>query len=504
MTKRAPGTKRNPSAQPDMASRVCFYLLLAFILLAPLFRSGKTPMAAMALELLALGSLLLLFWGGTHLPRLAKVERVFLVALAALPLMQLIPLPGISRLSLPGQADYYTALELVGHAATTTLSVIPRETFLGWLILLVPIAVFMLTRALDVSRLRVVLVFVLAMAAFQAILGLLQYGTGDGGPFMLGLEGKGGGLAKGTWRGRNNYAGFLYSVLMVSLALFIATLGRHNKHAGHQTLRQKLVYFSTMQGHKAFLFGALSVLIILAVVFSRSRTGIGLTMVGVVLAGVVFARRIGGENVYGLTGTIMSVGLSLGIAVGLGPVLERFSSRDPFSDGRWIIFDGVLDGIARFFPFGAGSGTFEQTFLPFQALSFSQVTVNQAHNSYLEWLFNGGVFALGLMVAFGVIFIMRWISVWKKGVWGEFRYIQVGCGLGVLLTLMHETVDFNLFVPANMVYFAFFAGLFFHPFNEPPLPVRTRGATAEMPGQRSRPRLQPVGTAEPATNPFMD
>lgn len=278
----------------------------------------------MMLELLALG---LVFWGGARLAPLSKLQRLSLLGLAALPLLQLLPLPGLSRLSLPGQGDYYSALQMADQAAMTTLSVLPRETLLGWLVLLVP------------------------------------------------------------------------------------------------------------------------------------------------------------------------------IAIGLGPVWERFSARSPMDDGRWATFDGVWEGIAQFFPLGAGSGTFEQTFLPFQSLGQSMYTINQAHNSYLEWLYNGGVLALLVLLMFLACYALRWISLWRRGAWGDFRYIQVGAGLGMLLTLMHEAVDFNLFVPANMVYFAFFAGLFFYPYEEPKAAPRSRRRSSE-PAERSKPLLQPVSDT-PATNPFM-
>ena len=88
--------------------------------------------------------------------------------------------------------------------------------------------------------------------------------------------------------------------------------------------------------------------------------------------------------------------------------------------------------------------------------------------------------------------------------WGEFRYLQVGCGLGLGLMLLHELVDYNLFVPANMVYFAFFAAVFLHDYREP-LRVRARRESdgAEAHAERRLPPLPPQPDV-PVTNPFMD
>jgi O-antigen ligase len=388
-----------------------------------------------------------------------------------------------------------------------TLSILPRETLAGWLALLLPIAVYLLTRATPVKWLRGLLVLMFAVAAFEAVLGLVQFGTGPDSLFYFGMEYTHRGSAVGTYTSRNNFVGFMYLSLMVSLALFMATLGRHKRAAGQQSLRDRLVYFASPEGHRAFVYGALALLLLLAVIFSRSRAGIGLTMLGLVLASLAFSRRIGGGNVYGLTGTIVSGVFALGITIGLGPVLDRFSAQDPLSDGRWTIFDGVFQGIGQFFPLGAGTGTFVQTFPQFQDISQAAFLINRAHNSYLEWVYNGGVAAMILIAAFLAYFAARWFKVWKKGEWGEFRYIQVGAGLGMLLMLLHETVDYNLFVPANMVYFAFFAGLFFYPYEEPALRHKKRRERSEDHTSQARtvadPLLQPVDSG-PQTNPFMD
>lgn len=483
--------------------QLSLYTLYLLLLVAPLFRSGKTPLAILSLELLALLGLVLYFWGGRRFQGLSHAEKWLLGAMLALPLLHLIPLPGISRLSLPGQADYYTNLQLAGYKGLATFSILPRETLLAWLALLVPVTVFLLTRAMPVQRLHPMIVVVLAMATAQAILGLLQYGAGPGSVFMLGMDQEGG-LAKGTWRGRNNYANFLDMALMISLALFMATLGRSKQATGDQSLKERLIYLSTMHGHKAFIFGVVSVLLLLAVVFSRSRAGIGLAMVGIVLTGIMYAQRVGGNNAYGMVGRVLSVSLAFGIAIGLGPVWQRFSQTDPLSDGRWTTFASVWEGVTQFFPLGAGIGTFQQTYMPFQDLNQAMYTINRAHNSYLEWLYTGGILAALLILFALLLYISRWFKVWKKEAWGDFRYIQVGAGTAMLITLMHEMVDFNLFVPANMVYFAFFAGIFFHPYDEPaPRPKQRQRGTRVIPDQRSRPALQPVPGGD-AKNPFMD
>ena len=497
------------NASPSIASRVPPLLLAALIILAPLFRSGKIPLATLLLELLALAAFLALWWSSERRRVLGRLEVFLLAALAVFPLLQLLPLPGLSPLDLPGQADYFMASQAAGvDRGATTLSIIPRETLSGWLVLLVPIAVYLLTRATSVRSLQKLVTLMLVVAALQAMLGLMQFGSSPSTVFYLGYE-YGTGSAVGTYTSRNNFAGFLYLSLMLSLALFMATLGRQTGRTQEGgSLRERIQYYATADGHRAFMYGAMALLLLLAIIFTRSRAGIVLTLLGVLLVSATFSHRIGGGNAFGRMGVIVSGAIALAIAIGLGTVLERFTVNDPLSDGRMIIFDGVFVGIGQFFPLGAGTGTFQQTFARFQDLSQSSYLINRAHNSYLEWVYNGGIVAIALIVGFLALYFARWFSLWKRGDWGEFRYIQVGAGLGLMLMLLHELVDYNLFVPANMVYFAFLAGLYLHPYREPTAPNQRTKPVGESSAALSEQALRKVSllpqAGEPGRNPFMD
>jgi O-antigen ligase len=495
------------NASRSIASQVPPFLLATLIILAPLFRAGNTPLATLLLELLAVVAFLALWWGSERRLLLGRLEIFLLAALVFFPLLQLLPLPGLSRADLPGQAEYFLALQAAGvEQGAATLSIITRDTLSGWLVLLVPIAVYLLTRATSVRNLKNIVTLMLAVAAGEAVLGLVQFGSAPSTVFSLGSEANGG-SAVGTYASCNNFAGFMYLSLMLTLALFMANLGRQSRAQEGGSLRARIQSYATADGHRAFSYGVMALLLLLAIIFTRSRAGIVLTVLGVLLASAAFSSRIGGANAFGRTGVIVSVATGLSIAIGLGTVLERFTLNDPLTDGRVIIFDGVFGGIGQFFPLGSGVGTFRETFARFQDLSQASYLINRAHNSYLEWVYTGGVVAIALILGFLALYFSRWFSVWKRDDWGEFRYIQVGAGLGLLLMLLHELVDYNLFIPANMVYFAFLAGLYLHPYNEPvmPKPTKRKGGAAATPSENElrTVALLPQGS-EPESNPFMN
>lgn len=496
--------------------QVVLFLLGLLMFVAPLFRSGKIPLALLVLELLSLLILALLLWERSAIARISRLQLLALMGLMALPLFYLLPLPFGLAESMPGRETYYAArlyASPTAEPAFALLSLDPRETLSGWLVLLLPLAAYLAARSLNTAALRTLLGLLFLIAGIQALLGLIQFGTGPASPFYLGMTHTHFGSAVGTYTSRNNFVGLLYLVLPVSMALVIANIGSSRQGAGQQTLRQRLVFLSTNKGHRTFLLGALSLLFLLAVVFSRSRAGIALTILGVLMISVGMARRLGGGNAYGLAGTVILVVVGFGISIGLAPVLDRFSAEDPLSDSRWTVFEGTFEGIAQYFPLGSGPATFRETFPVFQDLRQSSFTINQAHNDYLEWLYTAGLPGGLMILVFLVIYVIRWGSIWQQDQWGEFRYIQVGAGVGMLLMLLHELVDYNLFIPANMVFFAFFAGLFFHDYHEP---ARNRGSAGRRAGStsggtdsggatsdRTRPALKPP-VDELASNPFMD
>jgi O-antigen ligase len=186
-------------------------------------------------------------------------------------------------------------------------------------------------------------------------------------------------------------------------------------------------------------------------------------MVGILLCTVVFARRLGGKNAYGLIGMLTFIGWGLAVEVGLVPVLNRFTLESAIDDSRWSIFSSTLEAAARFFPLGSGAGTFIEVYPRFHPpdIVFDGI-VNHAHNDYLEAFLEAGLAGIVLSLALLGFYIFQWKRIWQRGNWSSFRLLQAGAGIGLLLLILHSAVDFNLHIPANAIFFAFLAAVFFH------------------------------------------
>lgn len=384
--------------------------------------------------------------------------RLFLAALLVLPLLQLLPLPLALWSELPGRDFYAQGIRLASVGADAgwrAFSLIPSTTEAAWLALLPPLAVFIVAMRLTRERLLALVIWFLVIAAAEALLGLSQYGNvrmQDG--------------ATGSYSNRNHLAGLLEMALPMGLALLAASVGLVRRHGGRRrrtrTLRQWIARFSIERINQTAAFGALSLAIFLGLVFTRSRAGVGLAMLGIALCILLFSFRLGGRNASGLVGSFTAVGVGLASLIGLYPVWTRFAFQDPAEDARWTIFNATIEAIGEFFPLGSGAGTYLDVIRRFHPVNLPGVTINRAHNDYLEWLLEFGLIA-GVMIAVWLLFYLRqWGRVWKRGDWTPFRFAQAGAGIGLLLLMLHSLIDYNLRVPANAVFAALLAGVFFH------------------------------------------
>lgn len=464
-------------------------ILAAILLFAPLFRAGNRPLPLICLELAAL-VLLALWWTQRkeQKPPISILESAIVGGILLLPLLQLIPVPPAFWAEiLPGRGFYAEGLrEALGDFSVhwRPMALIPYHTEIAWLALLPPVAVFLTARSLSSRQLQRLVYLFLGMATFQAVLGLIQYGAGSESIFVLGNEHYAHSAA-GTYVNRNHLAGLLEMALPVAVALLVAAIGRPLEFSYQpQGWRQRFLSWSNRRGNLSMLYAAMALVILLGIVFTRSRSGVLLAMVGLFLSFLAFAGQIGNRKSYGTVGTLTFAGTILAIEIGLAPVLSRFVVfAENLQDGRWVIFSGTLQAIGEFFPLGSGSGSFAEVFPRFQGADFFiGGLIHRAHNDYLEWLLVGGLPAAVLIVASLGLYFRQWLKVWRGKQDSGFYFIQIGAGIGLFLLLLHTTVDFNLHIPANAIFFAFLLGVFFHPVKE---------------RQRRRRKEQPVPVVEP-------
>lgn len=473
LTEQMGGSRGRAAASSKHAvagAQMTFWLVVAMLVFAPLIRGGNRPLPLIVLELCALVLIGRAVLRRQVLAGATGALYMGLAGLALLPLLQLVPLPaawGVGWAGLPHYAD----AAAVSHVDSVfvRLSVVPLLTEASWLALLPPLAVFVVTMSLRGREVeRLVLVFV-AMACVQAVLALLQFGAGPGSLLRLGMGFHHSNSGVGTYPSRNNLAGMLAMALPIVLALLAASVfrldrdTRSGRGGGAWWSRIKALGSAEGQTNRTVLYAAVCLVVLLGLAFSRSRMGIAMGMLGLVLATLALARNFGGRFSANLVGILALGGGVLAATAGLAPVLARFG-QDPMADGRWAIYSASWRAAQDFFPFGSGAGTYVEVISAYHPREFDgESYINHAHNDYLEWLVEGGGVAVILMLIFAFVYLLRWRQVWAVRNWQSLHAMQVGAGVGLFVLMVHGLTDYNLRIPANQIYFALLAGVFMHP-----------------------------------------
>lgn len=453
------------------------FALLAFLLVfAPLIRGGNRPLPLLVMEIAALLGLAAWAWG---LP--ARQWRLPIPASAAwgiglllvVPLLQLVPLPASWWAAMPGHAPYAQALAFANDAgAMRPASMHPRATQYSWLVMWPCLAVFVLTLTQSRSHIRRLAVIFVAIAVAQAILGILQLGADARSPLNFGNPWAGS-TASGTYVNKNHFAALMAMGLSMAVSLWALELvPRYGHRHGHgHPHGDAHVHLDATRAHPRLadrqlalnIVHAVAVLmLVVALLFSGSRAGIGTGLFAFALASFALVWRPASAAARITFGATAAAALLFAIYIGLTPVLDRFAP-DQLAlgyEGRMRIAAAAARAGLDFLPFGSGLGTFADVFRRYQVEGLPGF-VDHAHNDYAELFLELGVAGIAaaalLLIAYGT----RWAQILRGWPLRGLGYLQVGAGLGMMAMLVHGAFDFNFHIPANALYFSFLAGVFF-------------------------------------------
>ena len=440
------------------------------------------PLASTVLQTGAVLTLVAVL-GGAPAHRPAPVLSAGLAVLALTPWLYLLPLPAAWLADLGARALYATPSAWLGQPGPdwAPLSMAPFATWAVALDLLVPLAVFLAVRTLGPDHHARLLGLLLALAVAEGLFGLLQYASASSGSGWLPVQGPHAGSATGSYANRNHLA------LLLEMLLPLAVLLTLNPAAGtHPDGRPD----RTATRHRALRWGVVAGMLLVCLLFTRSRTGITLALLGVVLALALgrHPRRRGGT--LGFVSGILVLALGVASVIGLAPVIARFGVDALVADARLHIYSATLETLRSWWPLGSGPGTYALVMPPTQPLTLPDVVLNHAHNDYLEVLVETGALgALLLSAALGAFMVQSYREVRRAA-----GPLSLGAGLGLLLVASHELLDYGLQIPLNQVVFAVLAGVFFPP------PAAAPDRTPDLPPRHATAPRRPRPPA-PDLNP---
>ncbi len=489
---------------PTKLSQIIFALVVILLVLAPLFRGGNRPIALMLIELLGLALLLLMISQPQRILVIPRYLRYFIVIFVSIPLLYLIPIPIDWWAVLPGREGYYEVLSLLEHQDVLfhSFSINSLATELSNLVIIPIAAIFMSCFFLNQKQLFDVIKFLILLGALQAIIGLMQFSTSIDHWIRFGIETHSTN-AVGTYPNRNHFSGLLEMILPLAIAYWAICFNHRISKDSRHHWRTKLAYLADKESLLIAGVGVVILLLILGVVFSRSRTGIALVMLCIFLSAILLTPKLNRKR--GIRGIVFLVTLVLVIAaqIGLAPVFQRFADQDPLTDSRWTIYRVTSDAISQYFPLGSGPGTYESVLLGFQPNNI-QHFINHAHNDYLEWMTELGIFSVILFIGFLSIISWKFIQLMRNKDWGDINYIQMGCGIGIFLMLLHSLTDYNLRIPANALIFAFLCGVFLKSNHEPTKKRVIRNRKAKTYCENNREAKRSLNSPRNQRNPFLN
>ena len=412
-----------------------------YVLIAGLLGGGGSPSPLPEMILQASG-IVLMAWVVAGAGKARKPSRRLVavaLAVALLPLLQLVPLPPSLWTALPGRDLLAASLGLIAsdepwHA----LSIAPWSTLASLLAMVPPLAVLVAASVLTAAERTLVLSAVVLTAIIGALLGAGQLaGIEAAYPYAQTHRGS----LVGLFASRNAMADHLLIALLV-LPIVAAGVG----------LRRWTVPASVSVG----------LLFLTALVLTGSRAG--LLLLAPVLLALTFlvpsrpTAQNGIRPVFIFAPVAVVAAAILWFASGRSAVVDRFVT-DPV--GRAQLWSDGWAAIAHYWPLGSGLGTFRQAYLPFEersALDYS--TPNRMHNDYLELALEAGLPGLVLLAAIAVTVAVA--AVRRYRAIPDLRRETIFAAMVLVVVALHAIVDYPLRTMALSTFVAFATGVLFN------------------------------------------
>lgn len=368
----------------------------------------------------------------------ARPIHLLLFAAAALPILQLIPLPPELWQSLPGRA-------LIGQAATLSgqpqpwrpLSIVPSATLNAASSLIVPYAVLLLVTQLKPREHQWLLGLALSVIIASTAIGLLQASGGDlNNPFINDTPG----VVSGTFANRNHFALFLvFGCLITPIWAF---------HDGRRP------------GWRAPAALGLLLLFTLTNLATGSRVALILVAVGLAI-GLVLVRREIAKALHDYprwivpalivgVASVIAVFVLISVLQNRAVSIQRVLSLNAEQDLRSQALPTLLAMVREYFPAGAGLGSFDPVYRihePFKLLNPQYF--NHAHDDFLEVVLDAGLPGLLLML----VGIAWWgaasVRAWRAGSSVRVAFPKLGSSI-LAVTMIASAFDYPARTPLIM------------------------------------------------------
>ncbi|MEA3015119.1 MAG: hypothetical protein QOD42_3664 [Sphingomonadales bacterium] len=433
----------------DLRAKLNFALLSLFLYIAFLF-GGASRVDVPSQPVVRLAAVLAIAIFAAQLDRTGwraiRPALLFLGAVAAIILVQLIPLPPETWAALPGRALYAEALGVAGLPPVwRPLSLTPDLTVNALLSVLPPLALILGLGVIGRKPYVLLVPIVLAAVAISAVVGVIQVSSGLFYLYRITNEGS----LVGFFANRNHQALF-FAIAFPLLACWAASPSGDRTHA-------------QLRNWVALCVGVALIPLLLV---TGSRAGLMLGAIGIVaaLAITVRLRSERGMPIFNLSlraGLLLLIPIAAGIAaVGATIYLARDEAIQRLQEGptnelRSRNLPLIVELTRDHLPLGTGYGSFDTVFRSHEAhATLSEFYLNHAHNDWIEVVLEGGVLPIPLILLYLGWFALR---AWRLWVGNRHRDSPMLGRAGtaiVAIVLIGSVLDYPLRTPFVAVLFA--------------------------------------------------
>lgn len=389
-----------------------------------------------ALQLIGAGLIAWIYWTDRKPVGFSTGLRLFWIALAVLAALQFVPLPPFLWHLLPGRDSVERGFDIAGMTQPwLPLSLNPWGTLQSVVWLLPALALFVAMRSSQAPAIRHAVWVIAAIAYASVVLAGLQ--AFQDSAYFYAITNRGNGV--GAFANSNHFGSFM----LITMAL-VAAQWLHDipvQRPGRKAMPASL-QLAALLGPLAlgvFLSNSLAcMLLMIPVLFGiylLARPEVTIPWPWLVLGGLAF-----------------SAGLAWLLASGfVANDLMSKSGTAGISRGEFL--SNGLHMLKDFLPFGSGIGTFREIYPWYEDSARVGTTfVNHAHNDWLEFLIETGIFGAALL-----IILSRWLIATAWRLWSAARsehLLALGGTIAIGAVAAHSLVDYPLRTAAISSLFA--------------------------------------------------
>jgi len=260
----------------------------------------------------------------------------------------------------------------------------------------------------------------------------------------------------GTFVNQNHLSGFLEMIIPLTIGLIIARINLFSLRG--MSWRRKLLQLSE-KGLSTNMFISLSIIVMaVAIIFSRSRSGIFLLIFTLLLFFELTTLYLGRSEeqkkwIKNFLKVVFLFITFISLYIGIGAMVERFALDKLLQEERPIYWKNTIGIFADYPLFGTGLGTFPSLY-PDMEKGGQLMRISHAHNDYLEYLSELGLIGMILLLGGILYMVINSFLVWRERKHPEMKGLALGGIISIICIMLHSITDFNLHIPANMLLFS--------------------------------------------------